>query len=243
MILFSKSIFSFAEDPDPHDWMDSTTIEAEVADPVTPEIESTTQLVTKLIHEQATKVLETTTVPANPAVEGVESRLNDPSVAAKASAIVNQLSEGLIKSASNIAKAVKKSQVQIPDPHEWMDTHESIGAEVTGPVTPQVESTTQLVTQATKALEATRSPEENTSVINEIIEKSTVGIVESTSLVAKIPDHGSPINKVIEGEDGSSFVDHFQESIANVAANLASALHPNKYPGKMHNEMHLAQST
>ena len=102
-----------------------------------------------------------------------------------------------------------------------------------------MESTTQLVTQATKALEATRSPEENTFVINEIIEKSTVGIVESTSLVAKIPDHSSPINKVIEGEDGSSFVDHFQESIANVAANLASALHPNipESPGKMHNEM------
>ena len=215
--------------------MDSTTIEAEVADPVTPEIESTTHLVTKLIHEQATKVLETTTVPTNPAIEGVEPRLNDPSVAAKASEIVNQLSEGLIKSASNIAKAVKKSQVQIPDPHEWMDTHESIGAEETGPATQQVESTTQLVTQATNAFEATRSPEENTFVINEIIEKSTVGIVE----VAKIPDHSSPINKVIEGEDGSSFVDHFQESIANVAANLASALHPNipESPGKMHNEM------
>merc|ERR1711974_450422 len=144
---------------------------------------------------------------ADPAIEGAESRLNDPSVAAKASAIVNQLSEGLIKSASN-----------------WMDTHKSVG---TGPVTPQVESTTQLVTQATKALETTRLLEENTSMVNEIIEKSTVGIVESTSLVAKIQDHTSPINKVIEAEDDSSFVDQFQESIANIAANLANALHPN----------------
>ena len=87
---------------------------------VTPVVESTVTLnsirqkdILELIQEQAVTVIESATEPTEQVLEEKVKILNDPSVAAKASAIVNQLSEGIIQSASNIAKAVQKSQKQI----------------------------------------------------------------------------------------------------------------------------------
>ena len=87
---------------------------------VTPVVESTVTLnsirqkdILELIQEQAVTVIESATEPTEQVLEDKVKILNDPSVAAKASAIVNQLSEGIIQSASNIAKAVQKSQKQI----------------------------------------------------------------------------------------------------------------------------------
>ena len=86
---------------------------------VTPVVESTVTLnsirqkdILELIQEQAVTVIESATEPTEQVLEEKVKILNDPSVAAKASAIVNQLSEGIIQSASNIAKAVQKSQKQ-----------------------------------------------------------------------------------------------------------------------------------
>ena len=87
---------------------------------VTPVVESTVTLnsirqkdILELIQEQAVTVIESATEPTEQVLEDKVKILNDPSVAAKASAIVNQLSEGIIQSASNIAKAVQKSQKQL----------------------------------------------------------------------------------------------------------------------------------
>ena len=87
---------------------------------VTPVVESTVTLnsirqkdILELIQEQAVTVIESATEPTEQVLEEKVKILNDPSVAAKASAIVNQLSEGIIQSASNIAKAVQKSQKQL----------------------------------------------------------------------------------------------------------------------------------
>ena len=87
---------------------------------VTPVVESTVTLnsirqkdILELIQEQAVTIIESATEPTEPVLEENVKILNNPSVAAKAGAIVNQLSEGIIQSASNIAKAVQKSQKQI----------------------------------------------------------------------------------------------------------------------------------
>ena len=99
--------------------VESSLVEA-TTERVTPVVESTVTLnsirqkdILELIQEQAVTVIESATEPTEQVLEDKVKILNDPSVAAKASAIVNQLSEGIIQSASNIAKAVQKSQKQI----------------------------------------------------------------------------------------------------------------------------------